>query len=95
MSQLPKMTKKDRKKSQNQNQNDRNRSNEASTYTLLAIEMSKKKMCDCSIWYILSIKWFSKWQKYVHCAMGSENPGKIDNSDLLIDITKENQYLVE
>ena len=27
--------------------------------------------------------------------MGSENPGKIDNSDILVDLSQENKYLVE
>jgi hypothetical protein len=31
----------------------------------------------------------------MHSAMGGENPGKIDNSDILVDLKKENQYLVE
>ena len=27
--------------------------------------------------------------------VGSENPGKIDNSDILVDLSQENKYLVE
>ena len=52
-------------------------------------------MCEGSIWYVLSMKWFSKWQKYVHAATEGEHPGKIDNSDMLVDMKQENQYLVE
>jgi hypothetical protein len=57
--------------------------------------MSGKQMSDGSIWYLLSMKWFSKWQKYVHSAIRCENPGKIDNSDILVDLTQENNYIVE
>ena len=52
-------------------------------------------MRDGSIWYLLSVKWFTKWQKFMHPSMVNENPGKVDNSDLLVDLTKENQYLEE
>jgi hypothetical protein len=52
-------------------------------------------MREGSIWYLFSMKWFSKWQKYVQAVMGGENPGKVDNSDILVDLTKENHYLEE
>jgi hypothetical protein len=57
--------------------------------------MWEKGMREGSIWYVLSMKWLSKWQRYVHAAMGGENPGKIDNSDILVDLKQEGQYLVE
>jgi hypothetical protein len=31
----------------------------------------------------------------VNAELGSENPGKIDNSDILVDLSQENKYLVE
>lgn len=52
-------------------------------------------MREGSIWYVLSMKWFSKWQNYVNATMGSGHPAKIDNSDVLVDLTKEKKYLVE
>ena len=52
-------------------------------------------MRDGSIWYLLSLKWFAKWQKFMHPAMGYENPGKVENTDILVDLTKENHYLEE
>jgi hypothetical protein len=58
--------------------------------------MYEKRMRHGSNWYLLSIKWLSKWQKFMHPSMGGEHPGKVDNSDLLVDLTKENhQYLEE
>jgi hypothetical protein len=57
--------------------------------------MWEKGMCEGSIWYVLSMKWFTIWQKYVHAAMDGERPGKIDNSDILVDLKQEGQYLVE
>jgi hypothetical protein len=57
--------------------------------------MWEKGMREGSIWYVLSMKWFTIWQKYVHAAMDGESPGKIDNSDILVDLKQEGQYLVE
>jgi ubiquitin carboxyl-terminal hydrolase 4/11 len=57
--------------------------------------MGEKRMREGSIWYLFSMKWFSKWQKYVQAVMGGENPGKVDNSDILVDLKKESQYLEE
>jgi len=57
--------------------------------------MYEKRMRDGSIWYLLSLKWFAKWQKFMHPAMGYENPGKVENTDILVDLTKENHYLEE
>ena len=31
----------------------------------------------------------------MNAELGSENPGKIDNSDILVDLSQENKYLVE
>ena len=31
----------------------------------------------------------------MNAELGSENPGKIDNSDSLVDLSQENKYLVE
>ena len=57
--------------------------------------MWEKRMREGSIWYVVSMKWFTKWQTYVHAAMGGEHPGRVDNSDLLADLNQGNQYLVE
>jgi hypothetical protein len=57
--------------------------------------MWEKGMREGSIWYVLSMKWFTKWQRYVHGATDGESPGKIDNSDILVDLKQEGQYLVE
>jgi ubiquitin carboxyl-terminal hydrolase 4/11 len=57
--------------------------------------MWQKQMLEGSIWYVLSMQWFNKWEKYMNVEIGSEYPGKVDNSDILINLSQENKYLVE
>lgn len=54
-----------------------------------------------SVWYVVSMSWFTNWQKHVkyeqvgetmyECSdkMNRSNPGKIDNTDILLPFDKK------